>query len=218
MTNDKPPVAPVEGHYAMLRSGEVHGPLACHKDLNSVTPPWYASEHFIGLVWDAEGRGALEWDHPSRGVITQHPQEKYNIIATISPDVMALVTEKSTYGAILFGLRDRLARLEALVPLADAVLDHADQHCRWFDISTAPDEGKFSVVFDTNGVDDPVIEHDCCKYGGRIVKFSGYPSTMRVFNPQPVMWHPPLPPPSNPPLPAVFVELGLALERLKSQP
>ncbi len=105
--------------------------------------------------------------------------------------------------------------LTALVPLADAVLDHADQHCRWFDISTAPDEGKFSVVFDTNGVDDPVIEHDCCKYGGRIVKFSGYPSTMRVLNPQPVMWHPPLPPPSTPPLPAVFVELGQALEKIK---
>jgi hypothetical protein len=105
--------------------------------------------------------------------------------------------------------------LTALVPLADAACDYADSHCRWFDISTAPDEGKFSVVFDTNGVDDPVIEHDCCKYGGRIVKFSGYPSTMRVLNPQPVMWHPPLPPPSTPPLPAVFVDLGAALEKIK---
>jgi hypothetical protein len=103
--------------------------------------------------------------------------------------------------------------LNALVPLADAACDYADQHCRAFPIATAPRDGatievwndvvgrwfkvKFEtrrqcwvnimVSFDNDMHDDGAITH----------------------------WRPLSPPPSNPPLPAVFVELGQALEKIK---
>ena len=196
MTNDKPPVAPVEGHYAVLRNGEVVGPIKLYDQ--SRYHPYSFTAHLPHMSWTA--KGVSSWD-----------DKDYDIIATISPEAMALVTEKSTYGAIVFDLRNRLARLEALIPLADAVLDHADSHCRWFDISTAPKDGTFILV---------KVRDDAEHWGGRVFAsrflddddVALFPG--RGAGPDDLThWAPLPPPPSNPPLPAVFVELGQALER-----
>ncbi len=104
--------------------------------------------------------------------------------------------------------------LTALVPLADAACDYADSHCRWFDISTAPKEIGVEFLasieigstvsawkeihilcLDEEGIDS---DHD---QGWCLDDYS--------------YWAPLPPPPSNPPLPAVFVELGQALEKIK---
>jgi hypothetical protein len=97
--------------------------------------------------------------------------------------------------------------LTALVPLADAVLDHADQHCRWFDISTAPDNED--VLLWREGSDWLEIGYYFHPNRRFESKRGGYTLDW------PTHWRPLPPPPSNPPLPAVFVELGAALERLK---
>jgi hypothetical protein len=181
MTNDKPPVAPVEGHYAMLRNGEI--------SLNHI--PYFRKNS--PCAWECPTSGA-KWLADGKSYNGRH----LDIIATISPDVMALVAEKSTYGAIVFGLRDRLARLEALIPLADAVLDHADAHCRAFPIATAPRDEWFLAWDDIEGDWDEITR-------------DGLIHPMRNYT----HWRPLPPPPSNPPLPAVFVELGAALEKIK---
>jgi len=105
--------------------------------------------------------------------------------------------------------------LNALVPLADAVLDHADSHCRWFDISTAPDEEGLSFLASIE-IRNPstiwrevhVIHlnedgeiHTDCHQGWALNDYTH--------------WAPLPPPPSNPPLPAVFTQLGQALEKIK---
>jgi len=116
----------------------------------------------------------------------------------------------------IFDLRNRLARLEALIPLADAVLDHADQHCRWFDISTAPkDEGlSFLASIEIRNpstiwrevhvvhLNEDGEIHTDCHQGWSLGDYTH--------------WAPLPPPPSNPPLPEVFTELGQALEKLKA--
>jgi hypothetical protein len=102
-----------------------------------------------------------------------------------------------------------------LIRACDAALDWADANARWFDISTAPDEGKFSVAWEADEEGHVQIEHDCTKYNGRIVKFSGFPASMNIFHPQPAKWHPPIPPPSNPPLPAPLERLGEVLQKVK---
>ena len=88
--------------------------------------------------------------------------------------------------------------LTALVPLADAVLDHADQHCRAFPIATCKTPTN-NLIWDCE-------EEEWVK--GRVY-FLAQPERYTHWRPLP-------PPPSNPPLPAVFVELGQALEIIKS--
>jgi hypothetical protein len=99
--------------------------------------------------------------------------------------------------------RDSLAEL---IPLLDAVLDHADAHCRAFPIATAPQDKRFWVWNDTTK---------------DWYEVSGYDELLFIINRSEGLvythWRPDPPPPSNPPLPAVFIELGAALERLKSQ-
>ena len=90
--------------------------------------------------------------------------------------------------------RDSLAEL---IALADAVLDHADAHCRAFPIETCKTP-TYNLIWDCE-------EEEWVK--GRVY-FLARPERYSHWTPLP-------PPPSNPPLPAVFTELGAALERLK---
>ncbi len=110
--------------------------------------------------------------------------------------------------------------LTALVPLADAVCDYADQHCRWFDISTAPKDGtmiqlgggKFFCEARDCDISEPVSAswtEDFWLMGGTE---GGY---VCISYRDPTHWRPLPPPPSNPPLPAVFTQLGQALEKIK---
>jgi len=99
------------------------------------------------------------------------------------------------------GKRYALDDLLALLPLADAVLDHADKHCRAFPIATAP-TGR-DVSFWDSSLDE-------------WQEFTML--DISLLPPSYTHWREPFPPPSNPPLPAVFMELGAALEKLKSQP
>jgi len=138
MTNDtRPPVAPKEWHYAMLRNGEVVGPIKLYDQ--SRYHPYSFTAHLPHMNWTA--KGVSSWDDP-----------QYDIIATISPSQMQwaasppqitgreimMLQDAAKAGVKASGIMERLARLEALIPLADAVLDHADQHCRAFPIATAP--------------------------------------------------------------------------------
>jgi hypothetical protein len=102
--------------------------------------------------------------------------------------------------------------LEAFIKLADAACDYADKHCRWFDISTAPKDGTKILVTgpDTNGG----VYMDVCAWpenwtGKWPVAYMAYAAG------EPTHWMPAPPPPTNPPLPAVFTELGQALEKIK---
>jgi hypothetical protein len=88
--------------------------------------------------------------------------------------------------------------LTALVSLADAACDYADSHCRAFPIATAPKEKWIEVWCDQNKV-----------------WFAVYTFPDYVLQDTVTHWKFAPPPPSNPPLPAVFVELGAALEKIK---
>jgi hypothetical protein len=134
------------------------------------------------------------WDDP-----------QYDIIATISPEAMALAIHPDMDGAV--------KAIENLVKLADAACDYADAHCRWFDISTAPRDGTFILV---------KVRDDAEHWAGRVFAsrflddddVALFPG--RGAGPDDLThWAPLPPPPTNPPLPAVFTELGQALERLK---
>jgi hypothetical protein len=103
----------------------------------------------------------------------------------------------------------RIARLEALIPLADAVLDHADQHCRAFPIATAPQDREIQVYNVMTGWYKTKFENNQWP-------MRGWGDMDGTWYPVPTHWAEPLPPPSNPPLPAVFTELGQALEVIKS--
>ena len=109
-----------------------------------------------------------------------------------------------------FAREAELERFRFLTPLADAVLDHADQHCRAFPIATAPMDGKFLAW--TGETWTPVYWYEphnawLCATEHTLAFDEDDP---------PTHWTPLPPPPSNPPLPAVFVELGQALEKIKS--
>jgi hypothetical protein len=93
--------------------------------------------------------------------------------------------------------------LTALVPLADAACDYADSHCRAFPIATAPKEGPFLVWIDAEQ------EWVYCSCLSELEHFQAFGNNTYKH------WAPLPPPPSNPPLPAVFVELGAALEKIK---
>jgi hypothetical protein len=206
MTNDtRPPVAPKEGFYAMLRNGQVAGPIT--KDPRA---SWFEA------VMSSD---VIEFYRDGRGGRFDKYDSQYDIIATISPDVMAVAFDlpEKFVVAKQMGVYAELERLRALIPLADAVLDHADSHCRWFDISTAPDEEGLSFLASIE-IRNPstlwrevhVVHlnedgeiHTDCHQGWSLGDYTH--------------WRPLPPPPSNPPLPAVFVELGQALERLKGE-
>jgi hypothetical protein len=199
MTNDKPPVAPVEGFYAMLRNGNVLGPVEASKHR-----PGEFTSQTVAFYWTSTG----EWSSLDR----ENEFRKYDIITTISPEAMALaagLVEPSkpqttmhyfdkplTLSANDYTIMPtKLAEaLNSLVPLADAVLDHADAHCRAFPIATAP---KSSVAL-----------------------FHGFGWVKEDYTDENgVPWHykdathwSPVP---KLELPAVFTQLGQALEKIK---
>jgi hypothetical protein len=90
--------------------------------------------------------------------------------------------------------------LDDLITILDAVLDHADAHCRAFPIATAPRDGRKIEIWDS------MLET------WDVVALHSQTNVDADFT----HWRERLPPPSNPPLPAVFTELGAALEKLKA--
>jgi hypothetical protein len=102
--------------------------------------------------------------------------------------------------------------LTALVPLADAVLDHADQHCRAFPIATAPQDREIQVYNVMTGWYKTTFQNE----QGRNWPMRGWGDWDGTWYPVPTHWAELPPPPSNPPLPEVFTELGQALEKLKA--
>lgn len=211
MTNDKPPVAPKEGFYAMLRNGMVVRPKM---DDDSRKPFFYDAD----LDWYADGRAMVD----PLDEVRANCASDFDIIATISPEAMALAIHPDMDGAV--------KAIENLVKLADAACDYADSHCRWFDISTAPKDGTLIQMVVANG-DFPTDDNDEL---GHITIGSWQEEADESNEPDwdfvgwhwahdfwtrgnglPTHWRPLPPPPTNPPLPAVFVELGAALEKIK---
>lgn len=177
MTNDtRPPVAPKEGHYAMLRNGVVVGPLFKEWPGDTCMAFKFGYQQLDWFVASGKGEGLLD---------------DFDIIATISPEAMALAIHPDMDGAV--------KAIESLVKLADAACDYADQHCRAFPIATAPKEGVF-LAWDNFGGEWEILA------AGN----EGFYHPERFTH-----WGPLPPPPSNPPLPAVFTELGQALEKIK---
>jgi hypothetical protein len=190
MTNDtRPPVAPIEGHYAFMRDGSVAGPIR-----NASL--WYSTSTDKWGCWHTE----FLWDDTGRLVGKAYDPD-CDIIATMSPDVMAVAFDlpEKFFVAKQMVVYTENERLRALISLADAVLDHADAHCRAFPIATAPDTGSFQVWDSQEDEWQPVTLYgDGTKWGYWITHWRSAP-----------------PPPTTPPLPAVFVELGQALEKIK---
>jgi len=218
MTPDtRPPVAPVEGFYALMRDGSVAGPIR-----NASL--WYSTSTDKWGCWHTE----FLWDDTGRLVGKAYDPD-CDIIATISPSQMQwaasppqitgrevmMLQNAAKAGVKASGIMERLARLEALIPLADAACDYADQHCRWFDISTAPDEEGLSFLASIEIRNPSTIWrevhvvhlnedgeiHTDCHQGWSLGDYTH--------------WAPLPPPPTNPPLPEVFTQLGQALEKIK---
>jgi len=190
MNIDKQPVAPVEGHYAMLRNNSVCGPL----EKSSIEGRFSCKVGYEVDEWLPTG----EFYGRACGL---------DIIATISPKAMALAADSSfdrliqkadEMATASKNLAEYANSLHELIPLADAVLDHADSHCRAFPIETAPRDEWFLAWDEIEGDWDEITRN-------------GLIHPMRNYT----HWRPLPPPPSNPPLPAVFLDLGAALERLK---
>jgi hypothetical protein len=123
-------------------------------------------------------------------------EQAYDTIAAIEHDAWCYTAP--TRAAITAAIE--ASGLVELIAKADAVLDHADVHCRAFPIATAPTTGEWFLVWDA-GMGEWFVHQP---------KPFDTPPNERYTH-----WRPLPPPPSNPPLPAVFVELGQALERLK---
>jgi hypothetical protein len=211
MTDTRDPVAPVEGFYAMLRNGMVARPVLDDWPEN---PPYFDAFHEI--YWERDGRA----QPATKSDLDVRSAPLYDIIATISPEAMneavALSQQPSqeelSKGRVVS--RFEWSDSDDLIKLASAVLDHADQHCRWFDISTAPKEigVEFLASIEIgNSVSAWKETHILCldEDGINSDHHQGWELDDYSY------WAPLPPPPSNPPLPAVFVELGQALERLK---
>jgi len=225
MTDTRPPVAPKEGFYAMLRNGMIARPIIddhawLRQGLKQNVDP------YLELVWFDDGRC-----HPSSGL--EEFTDEYDIIATFSHEdlqtaiMLADVPAIDVSKALAAGLVEPTTVVETtppqstwlsfdmakLIAAADAACDYADQNCRALPIATAPRDGttievwndvmgkwfkvKFEtrrqcwinimVSFDNDMHDDGAITH----------------------------WRPLPPPPTNPPLPEVFTQLGQALEKIK---
>ena len=104
--------------------------------------------------------------------------------------------------------------IKSLILAADEALNYADSHCRWFDISTAPKEigVEFLASIEIgNSVSAWKETHILCldEDGINSDHHQGWELDDYSY------WAPLPPPPSNPPLPDVFTQLGQALEKIK---
>lgn len=193
MTNDtRPPVAPKEGFYAMLRNG--------HVILYAPRPRGQGNE--ADAVHDAEGRAwcGSEGD--------EYARPAFDIIATISPEAMAWAAHPVQE---VVCHTDRFARLEALIPLADAACDYADANCRAFPIATAPRDGTEIMIWDQDV--EEWYKAGWSTIDNRFMIYYHSDSHSKKVNL--THWRPLPPPPSTPPLPEVFTQLGQALEKIK---
>ena len=100
-------------------------------------------------------------------------------------------------------MTDDTTNFAELIPLLDAVCDYGDSQCRAFPIETAPNEIGFLAW---SSIEEEWMQF-ACRAELQFVRTFG--------NDGYTHWRPLPPPPSNPPLPAVFSDLGAALERLK---
>ena len=101
------------------------------------------------------------------------------------------------------------ASLHTLILACDAALDWADANARWFDISTAPRDGKGVLTYPHYRVTSWSDEL------GGFSFWSDYDDDEVLYNPQPTHWAPLPPPPSNPPLPKPLEALGAVLRKVK---
>jgi hypothetical protein len=205
MTDTRPPVAPVEGHYAMLRNGCVVHPECTTKDFDLDGTPYYLPANSDeDYHWTPQG--VCQRQTYPNGVPKVIFVPDFDIIATISPEAVALAIHPDMDGAV--------KAIENLVKLADAVLDHADQHCRWFDISTAPKEigVEFLASIEIgSSVSTWKETHILCLDEDGIDSDHHQGWDLDDYT----HWRPLPPPPTNPPLPAVLTQLGQALEKIK---
>lgn len=179
----------------MLRNGRIIGPLQ-----EPVSDYYFDSN----MVWSANGLFPLDRDH--------------DIIATISAATMNLASCQTAQdisdGAKdvcqqFFDLLSLAQAHQALIPLADAVLDHADANCRAFPIATAPRDEILVWDQDMREWYKAIWSETDNRF---MISYhpDSYSKKVNLTH-----WAYIPPPPSNPPLPAVFVELGAALEQLK---
>ena len=197
MTNDtRPPVAPVEGHYGELRCGSIVGPLKWRDDMNCFSVAGFSTR---ASFWEKSGIGGeCGWRDGEEQV-----RPDLDIIAIISPEAMALAAGLVEPTTIVETGPPQSTWLSfdmaKFISAADAACDYADQHCRAFPIATAPRE-RWIEFWDTSAKTwramwlSPYVEIDTDYY---------------------THWRETAPPPTNPPLPTVFVELGAALEKIK---
>ena len=76
MMTNPPPVAPIEGYYALLRNGEAVGLIKKYQ--TKITYPYLFTSHLPHMNWTEAG--VSDWD-----------DGQYDIIATISPADMQAV-------------------------------------------------------------------------------------------------------------------------------
>jgi hypothetical protein len=198
MTNDtRPTVPPISGHYAMLRNGEI--------SLNHI--PYFRKNS--PCAWECPTSGA-KWLADGKSYNGRH----LDIIATISPSMMKWAADlKALAQMITEEVRKIMEPFAPLIAAADAACDYADQHCRWFDISTVPMNGGSQAkfwIFYTFGHSE-----EAWSYANKIWVADQDGCDCQVLLSDLTHWRPLPPPPSNPPLPAVFTELGAALEKIK---
>ena len=106
-----------------------------------------------------------------------------------------------TSGEYVIMPKPKADALEDLIAKADAACDYADAHCRAFPIATAPNDREVLFLDSESKTWKQFLCLDLL--------------CLRDIYPNYTHWAEPLPPPSNPPLPEVFMQLGLALEKIK---
>jgi hypothetical protein len=162
-----------------------------------------------------------EWDKLDQLMLAYEEAGEGNSVDSVIHAYSAMFSKKQVLRARMIEWEQRLARLEALIPLADAACDYADQHCRWFDISTAP-HGTTVLTYNADFLPgvvsaSPIVAQRRIHQllGGKHeviwVGFANGVTNIRT----PTHWRPLPPPPTNPPLPTVFTDLGAKLESLK---
>jgi hypothetical protein len=190
MTDTRQPVAPKEGHYAMLRNGCVVHPECITKEFDLDGTHYYLPANSDeDYHWTPQG--VCQRQAYPNGVPKIILVPDCDIIATSSPAAIALAARLEADG--------HLKGIDDLIKTADAACDYADQHCRAFPIATAP------------------IGRDVSFWDSSLDEWQEF--TMLDLSLLPASythWRESFPPPSNPPLSAVFVELGAALEGLNT--